>query len=125
MCLGAEQARPIGPMDAYGGRPGTALFKMPAGIPANLGTNLSGDHPISIAYDSALAAADGGLHDPAAKTVPDLGNKSIQEGMLINGKVECSSCHDVHKSKGYSPSSYTLLLVNNEASGLCLTCHNK
>jgi len=31
----------------------------------SLGTDLSGDHPISFVYDSALATADGNLRDPS------------------------------------------------------------
>lgn len=90
-----------------------------------LGTDLSNDHPISFTYDAALATTDGGLNNPTIKTVADLGGKTIKDGMLIGDKVECSSCHDVHKNKGYAPSSSKLLLVNNSGSGLCLTCHNK
>ncbi len=65
-----------------------------------------------------------GLYDPATKTVSSLG-KTIRDGMLVNNKVECSSCHDIHKTKGYSASSVQMLLVNNSGSALCFTCHNK
>ncbi|MBI2095764.1 MAG: cytochrome c3 family protein [Candidatus Omnitrophica bacterium] len=90
-----------------------------------LGTDLSNDHPVSFTYDAALSTEDGGLHDPTVKSVPALGGKTIDTGMLINHKLECSSCHDVHKSKGDSPTANYLLLVKNTESALCLTCHNK
>lgn len=84
-----------------------------------MGTDLSNDHPISITYDAALAAADGGLFNPTT-TQSGLGG-TISNTMLIGGKMQCSSCHDVHNSAGING----LLLKSNSVSALCLTCHNK
>jgi predicted CXXCH cytochrome family protein len=86
---------------------------------ALVGTDLSNDHPISITYDAALAAADGGLFNPTT-TQSGLGG-TITNTMLIGGKMQCSSCHDVHNSANLS----NLLLKANTGSALCLTCHNK
>lgn len=86
---------------------------------ALMGTDLSNDHPISITYDAALAAADGGLFNPTT-TQSGLGG-TISNTMLIGDKMQCSSCHDVHNSAGING----LLLKSNSASALCLTCHNK
>jgi predicted CXXCH cytochrome family protein len=90
-----------------------------------VGTDLSNDHPISLTYDPALAIADGGLHDPTLKTVPALGGKTIQKAMLTGNQLQCTSCHDVHKSRGDSASDKYSLVVRNDRSQLCLTCHNK
>jgi predicted CXXCH cytochrome family protein len=84
-----------------------------------LGTNLSNDHPISITYDAALATADGGLHNPSS-ALSGLGG-TIAANMLTAGKMQCSSCHDVHNSAGING----LLKKTNAGSALCLTCHNK
>ncbi|MBK7215379.1 MAG: cytochrome c3 family protein [Bacteroidales bacterium] len=84
-----------------------------------MGTDLGNDHPISITYDAALAAADGGLFNPNT-TQSGLGG-TISATMLIGDKMQCSSCHDVHNSAGING----LLLKSNSASALCLTCHNK
>ena len=84
-----------------------------------MGSDLSNDHPISITYDAALAAADGGLFNPTT-TQSGLGG-TISNTMLIGGKMQCSSCHDVHNSANING----LLLKSNSASALCLTCHNK
>jgi predicted CXXCH cytochrome family protein len=86
---------------------------------ANIGTNLSNDHPVSFTYDLALATADGGLYDPAT-TNSGLGG-TISADMLFGGKLQCASCHDVHNSAGID----FLLVKSNAASALCLTCHNK
>jgi len=90
-----------------------------------IGTDLTNDHPISFTYDKTLAAADGSLHDPTVKTVASLGGKTIDASMLINHKLECGSCHDVHADKGDAVVMNYLLVVDNHGSALCLTCHNK
>lgn len=87
---------------------------------ANLGTSLADDHPISFTYDAALIAADPGLKDPAT-TTSGIGTGTIATTMLIGGKMQCASCHDVHNSGGTTH----LLLKSNNASALCLTCHKK
>lgn len=79
---------------------------------ANIGTNLTDDHPVNFTYNSALAAADGGLVDPAS-------NPTVQS-WLVGGTVQCSSCHDVHDPQ-YTP----FLRADNTGSALCLTCHVK
>ncbi len=90
-----------------------------------LSKDLSNDHPISFTYDSSLVSADGYLHEPTTATVPNMGTRTISQVMLTDGKMECSSCHDVHRQKGSSGSDSTLLIVNGAGSKLCLTCHNK
>ena len=81
---------------------------IPQGV-TNLGTDLSGDHPISFKYDSNLAGKDGNLIDPA--TLP-------QQVRLENGQVECTTCHDPHNdSRG------NFLVMDNTRSQLCSSCH--
>jgi predicted CXXCH cytochrome family protein len=103
-------------LDAFGGGAGTPGNVISGG--ALIGTDLSNDHPISFTYDSALATADGGLADPASAS-SGLGG-TIDQDMLFAGNMECASCHDVHDNS-ISP----FLRVSNDASGMCLTCHNK
>lgn len=86
---------------------------------SRIGTDLSDDHPISLTYNSSLASQDGGLHDPSS-TNSGLGG-SIADDMLIGGKVQCASCHDVHNGSGVNK----LLRKSNSGSSLCLTCHDK
>lgn len=79
-----------------------------------LGTDLSNDHPISMPYPSP--AQDPGFNQP-----PDpqegWGEGSVR---LVDGYVECVSCHDVH-----DPDNDPFLNQSNAASSLCLVCHNK
>jgi len=83
---------------------------MPSGT-SNLGTDLTGDHPVSFVYDNALATADGNLYDP--KTLP-------QDVRLDrSGQLQCTACHDPHNDQ-YG----NFLVMDNTSSALCLTCHN-
>ena len=85
---------------------------------ANIGADdLTNDHPVGFTYDGALATADGELHSPA--TVPAVA------ALLFNGDMWCSSCHDVHKPGLEANSDVPFLRSTNNASALCLTCHNK
>jgi predicted CXXCH cytochrome family protein len=86
---------------------------------ALVGTNLSNDHPVSFTYDATLASNDGGLFNPTT-TQSGLGG-TITNTMLIAGKMQCSSCHDVHNGAGIA----NLLVKTNASSALCLTCHDK
>ena len=88
---------------------------------ALVGTDLSNDHPVSFVYDAALATTDGGLYDPTTTNSGMPAGGTIDDDMLISNKLQCSSCHDVHNGSGVAK----LLVKNNNASALCLTCHNK
>jgi predicted CXXCH cytochrome family protein len=102
-------------LDAFGGAAGSTFLSGST----LLGSDLTNDHPVSFVFDSALAATDGGLHNPA--TTPSGLLSTIRADLLFNDKVECASCHDVHNA--YNQPS--LLVKSNAGSALCLTCHNK
>lgn len=79
---------------------------------ANVGIDLRDDHPVNFTYDTALAGTDGGLKDPAI-------TPAVSK-LLLSGKVQCTSCHEVH-----DPANQPFLVMDNTASALCTTCHNK
>ncbi|MEW5757797.1 MAG: cytochrome c3 family protein [Pseudomonadota bacterium] len=109
---------------------------------AMLGTDLTNDHPISITFDSALAASDGELFDPA--TAAHIGDptpghdRSVLTVPLNNGKVECASCHDPH-IRDSSGEDIKFLRLNRFQSTvapsdgafntsndiICIACHDK
>lgn len=103
-------------LENFGGNTGGTHFISGS---ANLGTTLANDHPISFDYNTSLSTADGGLFDPATH-ITSLGG-TIDEDLLIGGKLQCASCHDAHN--GYN--NPNLLKIGNDASVLCLTCHDK
>jgi len=112
---------------------------------ANLGTDLTHSHPISLTYDNNLAGPgvnqDKWLYNPDTTPVltPDsgpfvAGNDMTINGFLLNGnhRLECTSCHDVHNQEG-TPfnivSNPKLVKINGTQAGvgslLCRSCHNK
>ena len=110
-------------LDSYGGRTPTAGFITGT---ANFGTDLSNDHPIGITYDAALVTSDGGLFPITTSATIGTGAQTktgtIDSNLLYAGKVECSSCHDVHNT---FTNGAKLAKITITGSALCLTCHNK
>ncbi len=103
IALGEVNSRASDIFDGAGG-------KMPLSSGANLGIDLSNNHPVSFTYDAALASADGGLKFP-----PD-----YPANVDGNSKLQCTSCHDPHDNINGS-----FLLASNLNSGLCISCHDK
>jgi predicted CXXCH cytochrome family protein len=88
------------------------MTTLPPGHRANLGTDLSDDHPISFRYDRALTTKDPKLRDPAA----------IPLATQLDGQQElqCTTCHDAHNNKFGK-----FLVMDNSNSQLCNSCHNQ
>jgi predicted CXXCH cytochrome family protein len=85
------------------------ITTLPPGA-ANLGTDLSDDHPISFQYDALLATLDTRLLHPAALPPP--------LRLDANQELQCTTCHDPHDdSRGH------FLVMDNTDSGLCRSCH--
>ncbi len=80
--------------------------------PSYLGTDLSDDHPISFVYDTALSLENTELRDPLLLPPTVRLDK--------NHQVQCTSCHDPHDD-AYGQ----FLVMDNMASSLCVTCHDK
>ena len=85
-----------------------------AGGPNLIGSDLSNDHPISITYQDNLNA---GLV-PATSLV----GVRLYPGNATGGKVQCSSCHDVH-NYGVAGATAPFLRVTMVGSALCRSCH--
>jgi predicted CXXCH cytochrome family protein len=86
---------------------------MPVGDANNLGTDLSSDHPISFVYDSALAARDLDVNDPA-----HLSSRAVK--MDSQNRLQCTACHDPHNDQFGN-----FLVMDNSGSALCLVCHQQ
>jgi hypothetical protein len=98
--------------------------------------NMMVNHPVSVTYNDKLPGNRMRLNDPEIHET-GLGG-TIATDMLRNGKVECTSCHDIHVARnnegctgchtlgnaGLSTKSLSLW-KSNDYSALCLTCHNK
>jgi len=127
LCLSCHDG--VTAIDSFGGNTGTIV--MGGAVAVGL-DGLTNDHPISIAYDTALSVTDPGLHDPATTTVTigAGGDKTrtgtVAELMLSAGQVQCTSCHDVHNNfVGAGTLNQPFLKVSKAGSQICLTCHDK
>jgi hypothetical protein len=128
LCLGCHDGTiAIDTFDKYaGGTINITDFAPDYEIPSLLdGTNedLRATHPISIVYDNT---ADPTLKDPSTTA---MGLSGYIVDVLDNGKVQCSSCHDVHDQESVA-NTHLLRVAQTTAqggspSGLCLTCHIK
>ncbi len=110
--------------------------------------DLRGDHPISFSYDAAVTASPTNTlklkTEVLSTTLPSgntLNGQTVNQAFLKSGQMECSSCHDVHRSIGdagvnsdaatlTSPNHNPLLIAYGVAqdgygSALCRSCHNK
>jgi hypothetical protein len=116
-------------VDSFGGNTGTTFITNPAtgSYKPNMGTTLLDDHPIGFTYDTTLSNADGSLFDPASKivTIGSTPSKSgtIAATLLYGGKMECSSCHDVHNT--FTVGTSGMVKIGTSSSALCAACHNK
>ena len=89
-----------------------------SGTPADLGTNLSTTHPFS--FITPLQAAPDLW--PSLSATPPSTQDTTGAVTLINGNVECGSCHNPHVQN--IDSSGDFLVIDNSQSALCLACHN-
>jgi predicted CXXCH cytochrome family protein len=103
-------------------------FKYMPGSTAIFGPNdLAKSHPVSFTYDSALAARHpkGSLRDPAVAT-SGLGGTIRKDLLDDHGKMQCTSCHDVHTSgKGEFMLRYDYDVATHTDNILCRVCHDK
>jgi hypothetical protein len=115
-------------IDNIGGNSEGTRFIKPFG---KISADLKLHHPISFTYNSNLALSDGQLADPS--TEPSGLGGTIEEDLLANGEMQCTSCHDVHVSRNtqgcrgcHSKNKQSLSIWKpNTNSALCLTCHIK
>ncbi|MDH3980706.1 MAG: hypothetical protein OEU91_09380 [Gammaproteobacteria bacterium] len=138
LCLGCHDGTiAIDTFDKYAGDPvnnnittiyggGVSAFVVP-GFTDGANLDLRGTHPLSITYDPVADSPTGANLNPTSTV---MGASGTIADVLDNGKVQCSSCHDVHNQE--SVGGTHLLRVaqkdmggGEQPSGLCLTCHNK
>lgn len=113
LCLSCHDG--VTAIDNYGGTGGTGVVITGK---AALGTDLSNDHPIGIAYPTNRPAE----YRASSTYAPGIGGGPGVKLVTINGadRVECSSCHNVHNN-GLG----NFLRVPVQESYLCLQCHIK
>ncbi len=72
---------------------------------------LKGNHPVGVVYDPTLIRRGRLVVRPFGDLPPQVD--------LPGGKVGCTSCHSIYNHTD------NLLVIPNQGSRLCLTCHIK
>jgi hypothetical protein len=128
LCLGCHDGTVgIDTFDKYAG--GTIfiddfnpLFKVPS-FSAGGTLDMRGTHPISIAFPAADANE---FTDPGVAT---WASGDTVASTLDGGKVQCTTCHDVHDQESIAGTRLLRAALTTSAggvaSGMCLTCHVK
>lgn len=93
------------------------------GNPENMDMSpiFSFNHPVAFEFTSSLALSKNYLKNPYS-TPSGLGG-TIAEDLLVEGRIECVTCHNIF----FNPENkekYKVLNKSNESAALCLTCHN-
>ncbi|MDD5458005.1 MAG: cytochrome c3 family protein [Phycisphaerae bacterium] len=78
---------------------------------ANIGTDLSDDHPISFIYSAALSAEDTEIRPPSI--LPS------QLKLDRSNELQCTTCHDPHDNQ-YG----NFMVMPNDRSAMCVSCHD-
>jgi predicted CXXCH cytochrome family protein len=101
---------------------GTGVFLEDRVIPIN-GDDLTHMHPIGVSYTAAAAALPSGELKATTTSFPGTSLTVGTQLKGVNKTVECSTCHDIHRTRGGATTSgiYTVASGQN----LCLGCHNK
>ncbi len=98
------------------------LFKVPYFTVSGT-LDMRGTHPISIAFPAADVNE---FTDPSVAT---WNSGDTVASTLDNGKVQCSTCHDVHDQESIAGTrllrTAQTVSAGGVASGMCLTCHVK
>ncbi|MFQ5527551.1 MAG: cytochrome c3 family protein [Thermoanaerobaculia bacterium] len=96
--------------------------RLSAGHKGYIGTDLSGDHPIS------FSLLDANLQD--AKPDSDIAIRSpsaiVSEGQVpldAQGKMQCTTCHDPHADRYYVPDLVPRFWIRPTVDEVCLSCH--
>ncbi len=106
LCLSCHDG--VTALDSYGGQTGSNVMTGDHAV----GTDLRDDHPIGLPYPTT------GDYN-AATSVTAAGLFLFDVGTEVN-RVECGSCHNPHNN-----TNGEFLRISNDASALCLTCHQK
>lgn len=88
---------------------GTGVYITPGS--ANLGTDLSDDHPISFIYSGALSIEDVQIRPPSM--LPE------QLKLDKSGELQCTTCHNPHGNQFGK-----FLVMPNLRSKMCTSCHD-
>jgi len=92
------------------------ITTMPSTSEANLGRDLSGDHPVSFAVTDHLVTTNNAKGDVSLRSVSEMRNHPLAR---LDGedRIQCTTCHDPHRDP------YGNFLLTAKPGELCIACH--
>lgn len=99
---------------------GDAGGRLRADKNSNLGSDLSGTHPVSISYDESIAGQD--LRAPVKLRALATGLDK-HEALDARGKVQCMSCHDPHQDPAGAGRRVPPFWRSDRFQDVCEKCH--
>lgn len=107
-------------LNSFGGATGATFIQGDA----NIGTDLSGSHPISVTWVHRDVTDCLNCH-----SIQFVGGVAVtlfsSPLPFFDGRVECPTCHDPHNVTPDNPSAQYMLRLTQSKSSLCLHCHHK
>lgn len=93
--------------------------RLERGMRGQIGTDLSGSHPVS------LVVPDGDLALGRDIGIKPLAQIRAQDGVRLDeaGKMQCTTCHDPHSDRYYVPGRVPRFWVRPTITEVCLACH--
>jgi len=121
-----DMTQPDGPSKLCLGCHDGTYADMSAGLVIGV-HDLASMHPVSFTYDTYLAAADGKLRNPESASAQTGTGQTIAEELLDRrGRMQCTSCHDVHAGSVGEPSlRWPYDPASQNPGPMCLVCHDR
>jgi predicted CXXCH cytochrome family protein len=93
------------------------ITTMPSTSGANLGRDLSGDHPVSFTVTDHLVTTNNSKGDVSLRSVSEMRNHPLAS-LDEQNRIQCTTCHDPHRD------TYGDFLLTATPGELCIACHS-
>lgn len=93
------------------------ITTMPTTSDANLGRDLSGDHPVSFTVTDHLVTTNNAKGDVSLRSVSEMRNHPLVR-LDRENRIQCTTCHDPHRDP------YGDFLLTAKPGELCIACHS-
>lgn len=93
------------------------ITTMPTTSDANLGRDLSGDHPVSFIVTDHLVTTNNAKGDVSLRSVSEMRNHPLVR-LDRENRIQCTTCHDPHRDP------FGDFLLTAKPGELCIACHS-
>jgi len=93
------------------------ITTMPSTSGANLGRDLSGDHPVSFTVTDHLVTTNNSKGDVSLRSLSEMRSHPLVR-LDKENRIQCITCHDPHRDP------YGDFLLTAKPGELCIACHS-